>query len=83
MTAEKGEPRVTAVKCHPELNHRDLEVISSSTALCMAFRGETVTNIKQHKKVVITLTDISLSVLIKVDMVLAINFSLDFPVLNV
>lgn len=63
MTAEKGEPCVTAVKCHPELNPRDLEVSSTSTALHAGFRVETVANIKQHRKVVIKLAHVSLSAL--------------------
>lgn len=58
---KKGEACVPAVKCHPELNQRDLEIISSSTALVCHW--ETLTNIKQRRKVVITLADIYLSVL--------------------
>lgn len=61
MTAEKGEPCVTTVKCHPELNPRDLEVSSTSTALHTLFRLEMVANVKQHRKVVIEPADTSLS----------------------
>lgn len=34
---KREEPCVTAVKCHPELNPRDLEVSSTSTALHTLF----------------------------------------------